>query len=130
METPQFSLPLLPGLRPDSLLIQKQTIDSVCNVDNLPAQIVEADLDMYDKALYREPACLGEPPLPAQCDYMGLAEDCSCCFMTCEGANKYLAEYLEDIDETFVSDFVYVYYHGPHSSTQTRSAGHNLIREE
>ena len=67
-------------------------------MDSLSQETVD-ELEMYDKEVYNEPACLEAPPLPIQCNFMGISQDCSACFMTCDGANKFLADTLLDIEE-------------------------------
>lgn len=55
---------------------------------------------MYDKDLYLEPDCVnGAVPLPVHCNYMGLGQECRGCYMTCEGVERYMEDFADEIEE-------------------------------
>ena len=68
-----------------------------CSKSSL-SQAAQEQLDIYDKDLYLEPACVnGTVPLPVHCNYMGLGQECRGCYMTCEGAMKYMDDFPQEI---------------------------------
>lgn len=55
-------------------------------------------LSIYDKAVYLEPDCInGATPLPVNCNHMGLGQECRGCFLTCDGAMKYMEDFAAEI---------------------------------
>lgn len=59
----------------------------------------QEQLDVYDKDLYLEPDCVnGAVPLPVHCNYMGLGQECRGCYLTCDGATKYMEDFPEEIE--------------------------------
>ncbi|CAM9668249.1 unnamed protein product [Ectocarpus sp. 12 AP-2014] len=68
-----------------------------CIVSSL-SDAAQEQLSMYDKGLYLEPDCVnGASPMPVHCNYMGLGQECRGCFMTCDGATRYLDDFAEEI---------------------------------
>lgn len=57
-------------------------------------------LSIYDKDIYVDSDCVdGETPLPVHCNYMGVGQECRGCFTTCDGAERYMIDYAEEIAE-------------------------------
>lgn len=57
-------------------------------------------LSIYDKSIYVEPDCVDSAtPLPVHCNQMNLGQECRGCYLTCEGARKYIEDFAGEIDE-------------------------------
>lgn len=73
-----------------------QTEDT-CSLSALSDAAME-QLNIYDKDLYLEPDCVnGTTPLPVHCNFMGLGQECRGCFLTCDGAMKYMDDFPDEI---------------------------------
>lgn len=71
--------------------------EAECSLSALSDAALE-QLSIYDKDLYLERDCVnGATPLPVHCNYMGLGQECRGCFLTCDGATKYMGDFSEEI---------------------------------
>lgn len=67
-----------------------------CDKAALP-EAAREQLDKYDKELYLEPDCVDpSTPLPMHCNFMGLGQECRACFMTCDGAERYIMDFADE----------------------------------
>lgn len=56
-------------------------------------------LEIYDNDMYVEPDCVDDSitELVVGCNFMGLGQSCRGCYMTCEGALKYIEDNGDEI---------------------------------
>lgn len=67
----------------------------------------QEQLDTYDNDMSLDEKCVDDSAstLVVGCNYMGLGQECRGCYMTCDGAVKYMEDHPEQID-AWVSEAV------------------------